>query len=143
MPGDGFETVTRAFRTGSAREGHTNAMTTETTAPAARAVHASEAPSTLLTRPGGPPVVELAGDLDRDVLAGLATRLEALADRHDVVVLDAAAVTFADSDFLRLLVGMRRRTDLRVAAPSRVVSRLLRLTGVPAVVSAATLRERG
>ena len=52
-----------------------------------------------------------------------------------VVVIDLAAVTFADAAFVGLVVGMRRRQAehggvVRLRNPTPLVLRLLRLTGV-------------
>ncbi|MEU0135585.1 STAS domain-containing protein [Streptomyces sp. NPDC006296] len=96
--------------------------------------------------PAGPPVVaaegevngiwvvRAQGDLDCDSIDPLFIALWQAVAGHEVVVLDASAVTFADSSFLSLLIDVHRRTELRVAAPQAVVTRLLRTAGVDRVI---------
>ncbi|MFJ3706075.1 MULTISPECIES: STAS domain-containing protein [Streptomyces] len=96
--------------------------------------------------PAGPPVVaaegevnghwvvRAQGDLDCDTIDPLFIALWQAAPGHQVVVLDASAVTFADSSFLSLLIEVHRRTELRVAAPGAVLTRLLRTSGVDRVI---------
>jgi anti-anti-sigma factor len=85
------------------------------------------------TRPDGAAVARLAGRLDAEVAA--ATR-EALAEAiaaHPRLVVDLAAVDFADSSGLGVLVASLKTArkaggDLALAAPGDQVRRLLRLT---------------
>ncbi|AGJ55605.1 STAS domain-containing protein [Streptomyces sp. NPDC001110] len=96
--------------------------------------------------PAGPPVVaaegavdghwvvRAQGDLDSDTIDPLFIALWEAAPGHAVVVLDASAVTFADSSFLSLLIEVHRRTELRVAAPGTVLARLLRTAGLDRVI---------
>jgi len=79
-------------------------------------------------------VVTVRGDLDIDSLAGQRARLEATAAAVPVLVLDLAAVTFADSTFLNLLLMLCRATDLRLADVPDQVVRLLELIGADAVL---------
>ncbi|WP_308013446.1 STAS domain-containing protein [Streptomyces beigongshangae] len=79
-------------------------------------------------------VVTVRGDLDIDSLARQRTRLESTAAAVPVLVLDLAAVTFADSTFLNLLLMLCRATDLRLAAAPGQVVRLLELVGADAVL---------
>lgn len=46
----------------------------------------------------------------------------------------ASRITFADSTFLRLIITTHDRTDLRIAAPSLMVQRVLTLTGADQVL---------
>ncbi|QMU77223.1 STAS domain-containing protein [Streptacidiphilus sp. PB12-B1b] len=80
------------------------------------------------------PVIAAQGDLDGDTLGPLTAELEAAAAQHPVVILDASAVTFSDSSFLRLVMLIHQRTDLRIAAPSPVVARLFQLISVDAIL---------
>ncbi|MEU9190787.1 STAS domain-containing protein [Streptomyces sp. NPDC048484] len=79
-------------------------------------------------------VVTVRGDLDLDSIAGHRTRLTRTAAAFPVLVLDMAAVTFADSTFLNLILILRRTTDLRLANVPDLVMRLLELTGADAVL---------
>ncbi|WP_030162095.1 STAS domain-containing protein [Streptomyces sp. NRRL S-244] len=80
-------------------------------------------------------VVAAYGELDQDTLAPLEEALAAAADRHGLVVLDAAHVTFGDSSFLNLLLRVHRMTGLRIAAPGEQLRRLFALTGADTVLS--------
>ncbi|MGW8063982.1 STAS domain-containing protein [Streptomyces ziwulingensis] len=61
---------------------------------------------------------------------------------HAKVVLDASGITFADSVLLNLLILTHQAADLRVAAPTRQLRRLLRLTAVDSVLKVrATVEE--
>ncbi|MFD4694492.1 STAS domain-containing protein [Streptomyces sp. NPDC058463] len=81
------------------------------------------------SRPVLPPVLAPCGELDLSSIAPLEAEIEtALAQRRGVV-LDASSITFADSTFLRLVIAIHHRTDLRIAAPSPAVMRLFRVTG--------------
>lgn len=80
------------------------------------------------------PVVAPQGDLDADTIGALTAELEAAAAGHSAVILDAGGITFGDSSFLRLMLTTHRRVDLRIAAPSPVVTRLFRLVCVEDVL---------
>ncbi|MFF8277947.1 STAS domain-containing protein [Streptomyces lateritius] len=79
-------------------------------------------------------VVVACGSYDMDSITPLAAALDTAAGRHRKVVLDASGITFADSTLLNLLILTHRATDLRVAAPTHQVQRLLELTGVDTVL---------
>ncbi|MFH9471283.1 STAS domain-containing protein [Streptomyces clavifer] len=87
---------------------------------------------------GGHWVVRARGDLDCDSIDPLFIALWQAVAGHEVVVLDASAVTFADSSFLSLLIDVHQRTQLRVAAPRPVLLRLLRTAGVDRVIRTYT-----
>ncbi|WNI14464.1 STAS domain-containing protein [Actinacidiphila sp. ITFR-21] len=82
---------------------------------------------------GSVPVVAAHGDLDIENLAPLRQALETAAEQP-VVVLDAGGVTFADSSFLSVLLAVRQRTDLRVAAAPAQMLRLLGITGADRII---------
>ncbi|MFB4423693.1 STAS domain-containing protein [Streptomyces sp. QL37] len=79
-------------------------------------------------------VVRAQGDLDSDSIDPLFIAMWQAAGGHEVVVLEASAVTFADSSFLSLLIEVHQRTELRIAAPGTVLTRLLRTAGVDRVL---------
>ncbi|MFC8230781.1 STAS domain-containing protein [Streptomyces sp. NPDC057287] len=97
-------------------------------APAGPPVVASEGET------GGCWVVRAQGDLDSDTIDPLFIALWQAVAGHRAVVLDASAVTFADSSFLSLLIEVHRRTDLRLASPGTSLARLLRTAGVDRVL---------
>lgn len=84
--------------------------------------------------PGGT-LVRISGDIDLATAPGYRTRLfEVLRDRGDRVVVDLSGVTFFGAAGLSLLAEARARAertgiDLRLAAPSGRVARVLELTG--------------
>ncbi|MEU9395674.1 STAS domain-containing protein [Streptomyces sp. NPDC048324] len=78
---------------------------------------------------GGAWVVIAQGDYDLDSIGRLTQALDTAAAQHKRVVLDASAVTFADSTFLNLLLNTHHRTDLRIAAPAPQLRRILEITG--------------
>ncbi|AWL90188.1 anti-sigma factor antagonist [Streptomyces globisporus] len=79
-------------------------------------------------------VIAPRGEFDLDSLPPLQGQIDtALAD-HAGVILDASGITFADSMFLRLLLTTHHRTDLRIAAPSETIERLLAVVGVDSVL---------
>ncbi|WP_329455163.1 STAS domain-containing protein [Streptomyces sp. NBC_01497] len=80
-------------------------------------------------------VIGVRGDLDLDTLAPLRDALEAAVAEHPVTILDASGITFADSSALNLLLNTAQGTDLRIAAPSASLLRLLRITGADQVLS--------
>jgi len=79
-------------------------------------------------------VVRARGDLDSDNVDPLFVALWQAVAGHEVVVLDASAITFADSSFLSLLIEAHQRTELRIAAPGAALTRLLRTAGVDRVL---------
>ncbi|NHC14544.1 STAS domain-containing protein [Motilibacter deserti] len=93
-------------------------------------------------RTGGATVVKLAGELDAASAVQLRMFvLDQIAKRHHVVVLDLADVSFVDSAGCRALVDARQRLcertgQLRLARPTRDVSRMLRTTGLGRVLPA-------
>ncbi|MEU3059439.1 STAS domain-containing protein [Streptomyces subrutilus] len=74
-------------------------------------------------------VVTAVGEFDAETLGPIRAELFAAAETHRVVVLDAAALNFADSSFLNLLIQLHRATLLRIAAPPHQLSRLFEMTG--------------
>jgi anti-anti-sigma factor len=79
-------------------------------------------------------VVVAQGDLDADTLPPLAQAMEEAAAAHQVLVLDAAAVSFADSSALNLLLRIHQSTALRIASPRPQLLRLLEITGADEVL---------
>ncbi|MFC8350353.1 STAS domain-containing protein [Streptomyces sp. NPDC057280] len=79
-------------------------------------------------------VIAVSGEFDHHTSAALAEALQTAARKHQRVVVDAAGVAFADSMFLTLLLNIHGQTDLRVAAPSPQVARILELTGADTVL---------
>ncbi|MFF3013095.1 STAS domain-containing protein [Streptomyces sp. NPDC057939] len=79
-------------------------------------------------------VVTATGEYDADTVGPIAEELTAAAATHRTVVLDASALTFADSSFLNLLIRVHRTTALRIAAPQSQLLRLLEITGADQVL---------
>ncbi|GHA43308.1 hypothetical protein GCM10010329_77680 [Streptomyces spiroverticillatus] len=79
-------------------------------------------------------VVSAQGDLDLRSLPPLRHALEGAAHEHEVVVLDAGAVTFTDSSALNLLLTAHRLTTLRIAAAPDQLRELLEITGTDQVL---------
>jgi anti-anti-sigma factor len=75
------------------------------------------------------PVIAPQGDLDTENLEPLARRLRAAAAGSPCLIIDAAGITFGDSSLLRVLLEVRRVTEVRVARPQPAVRRLLELVG--------------
>lgn len=94
---------------------------------------------TRATRPGAA-VVELTGELDLDTLPGFRAALADL-DRHgplDVVTVDAAGLTFADSSAIAALIDARAAAEaqgakLRLDHVHGSLQRVLVLTGLDEV----------
>jgi anti-sigma B factor antagonist len=92
---------------------------------------------TLGRDPDGTPVVVLAGQLDlatadraEDVFAGLAAETSPDRDRAAVVV-DMSELTFMDSTGLRVLLRAAHRGHaLRLRRPTRIIRRLIAVTGL-------------
>jgi anti-anti-sigma factor len=90
----------------------------------------------------GTRVVVARGEYDCCTIVPLAEALTAAARNHSKVVLDASAVTFADSSLLNLLVRTHPATTLRVAAPRPQLQRLLKISGLDTLVQVrATVEE--
>ncbi|MER6538337.1 STAS domain-containing protein [Streptomyces sp900105755] len=81
----------------------------------------------------GTQVVVAQGAYDPASITPLAVALRSVAEKHPRVVVDTVAVTFADSTFLNLLIGIHRTIDLRILAPPTQLRRLLELTGTDRV----------
>ncbi|MFD5522229.1 STAS domain-containing protein [Streptomyces sp. NPDC127066] len=87
-------------------------------------------------------VLIASGSYDMTSIKPLADALDTAAREHPKVVLEASGITFASSVFLNLLVLTRQATDLRVAAPTRQVQRLLEITGIDTLLKVrATVEE--
>ncbi|MFI6038181.1 STAS domain-containing protein [Streptomyces sp. NPDC051315] len=87
-------------------------------------------------------VVGARGSYDIDSIVPLADALDTAVKEHAMVVLDASGITFADSALLNLLILTHQAADLRVAAPTLQLRRLLELTGVDTVLKVrATVEE--
>ncbi|WP_186816602.1 STAS domain-containing protein [Cellulomonas aerilata] len=89
--------------------------------------------------PGERTIVHLAGELDAHTAPSLRAGLEDLLHAgHVDLLLDLAAVRFADSTGLGVLVGalkkaVRREARLELAAPAPVVLKILRMTSLDRV----------
>lgn len=87
-------------------------------------------------------VVGARGDYDMDSVVPLSEALAAASEEHATIVLDASGITFADSSLLNVLIRTHRTTDLRVAAPTEQLLRLLDITGADTVLRVTeTLEE--
>ncbi|MEU8465563.1 STAS domain-containing protein [Streptomyces sp. NPDC029003] len=83
-------------------------------------------------------VVAARGELDSETIGPLNETLVEAGNLHPIVVLDASAVTFADSTCLNMLLRVHRITRLRIAAPRQQLVRLLALTGADTVLDVHT-----
>ncbi|OKJ21754.1 anti-anti-sigma factor [Streptomyces sp. CB00316] len=79
-------------------------------------------------------VIVAAGAYDMGSITPLRQALHTAARQYPKVVLEASAVTFADSTFLNLLILTNEIGTLRVVAPSVQVRRLCEITGVDSVL---------
>ncbi|MEU9154930.1 STAS domain-containing protein [Streptomyces sp. NPDC048417] len=79
-------------------------------------------------------VVVAHGAFDMNSISPLAEAMEIVAQQHPRVVVDTSGVSFADSTFLNILLHIRRLTELRVAAPTRQLLRILEMTGADTVL---------
>ncbi|WP_432131972.1 STAS domain-containing protein [Streptomyces tendae] len=95
----------------------------------------SEQPSVVRYVCGGAQVVGARGSFDLSSIAPLTEALDRAAAEHSKVVLDTSGITFADSSLLNLLILTHRTVDLRVAAPTRQLCRLLEITGVDGLLT--------
>ncbi|MFG2682085.1 STAS domain-containing protein [Streptomyces sp. NPDC048392] len=87
-------------------------------------------------------IVVARGDYDAHSVKPLADALADAAAKHSRVVVDASGITFADSALLNLLILTRRTADVRLAAPTRQLRRILEITGVDTVLKVgATVEE--
>ncbi|MEU0008002.1 STAS domain-containing protein [Streptomyces sp. NPDC006314] len=86
-------------------------------------------------------VVVARGSYDMQSITPLTDALETAARKHPKVVLDASDITFADSTLLNLLILTHQATDLRVAAPTQQVQRLLEVTGVDTILKVGATVE--
>ncbi|MFD5968048.1 STAS domain-containing protein [Streptomyces sp. NPDC060311] len=100
-----------------------------------------EQPSVVRYACGGAQVVGARGAFDLCSVSPLAEALERAAAEHSKVVLDASGITFADSSLLNLLILTHRTVDLRVAAPTRQLCRLLEITGVDTLLTVRSTVE--
>ncbi|MFD5450235.1 STAS domain-containing protein [Streptomyces sp. NPDC003470] len=90
----------------------------------------------------GARVVGARGSYDMYSVPPLADALDAAARECRRVVLDASGITFADSALVNLLVLTHHAADLRIAAPTQQVRRLLELTALDTVLKVrATVEE--
>ncbi|WP_097977042.1 STAS domain-containing protein [Streptomyces sp. gb14] len=85
-------------------------------------------------RPQPLPVLAPFGEFDLDSLPSLKAQIDAAVAAHGGVVLDAEGITFVDSAFLGMLLATHQHADLRVAAPSFTVARLLNVVGADMVL---------
>ncbi|SCE56676.1 STAS domain-containing protein [Streptomyces sp. OspMP-M43] len=83
---------------------------------------------------GGAWVIVAAGEYDLGSIALLREALHTAARQYPKVVLDASAVTFADSALLNLLILTHQTGSLRIVAPSQQVRRLFEVSGVDSVL---------
>ncbi|MEU2558233.1 STAS domain-containing protein [Streptomyces longispororuber] len=79
-------------------------------------------------------VVVATGEYDMGSITPLREALHTAAKQYAKVVLDASAVTFADSTFLNVLLLTHQSGTLRVVAPSPQVRRICEITGVDSVL---------
>lgn len=83
--------------------------------------------------------IRLVGDVDIGVEPALAGAVDRLSrSRHDVVVIDLTAVTFACSTFANFVADLHAAIPdaaLILHNPSRMVRRVLLITGLDAVVT--------
>lgn len=76
------------------------------------------------------PVLSPLGEFDMDNVTPLLAEIETVIAVHGLVILDASGITFADSSFLRMVLAVHQRADLRILAPSSKVARVFDLAGV-------------
>ncbi|MFJ3306799.1 STAS domain-containing protein [Streptomyces sp. NPDC086549] len=81
-------------------------------------------------------VILVSGAWDMNSITPLAEAMESAARKYAVLVMDASALTFADSSFLNLLLRIHHSgpATLRVAGPSPQLQRLLEITGADTVL---------
>lgn len=79
-------------------------------------------------------VIVAAGEYDMGSITPLREALHTAARQYPKAVLDASAVTFADSALLSLLILTHQTGSLRIVAPSKQVRRLFEISGVDSVL---------
>ncbi|MGW7385969.1 STAS domain-containing protein [Streptomyces sp. NPDC054794] len=81
-------------------------------------------------------IIVVPGTPDISSIAPLANAMENAARKHTLLVVDASAVTFADSSFLNLLLRIHHSgtTALRLVGPPPQLQRVLLLTGADTVL---------
>ncbi|SBV03795.1 anti-anti-sigma factor [Streptomyces sp. MnatMP-M77] len=79
-------------------------------------------------------VIVASGEYDLASIAPLREALQAASRKYPKVVLDASAVTFADSAFLNLLILTHQTGFLRIVAPSAQMRRLFEISCVDSVL---------
>ncbi|WP_411118320.1 STAS domain-containing protein [Streptomyces sp. 058-1L] len=85
--------------------------------------------------PGPLPVIAPHGDFYEDALPPLEAEIREAVKAHGGLILDAANITFGDSTFLRLLLATHQEADLRIAAPSPAITRLISIVGADQVLN--------
>jgi anti-anti-sigma factor len=84
-----------------------------------------------IDREMGGAVVHLTGELDMSNADGLRHALDPfLTVPPDYLVFDLEALAFMDSSGIAVLVEMARVTPVTLRKPSRIISRVIELTGV-------------
>jgi anti-sigma B factor antagonist len=84
----------------------------------------------------GTPVICLSGDLDMTSVKQVHAAVEAaLGSRPGRVILDASGLTYMDSSGVALMVQVSRiAREVQVRNPTRIVRRLLELTGLSEIL---------
>lgn len=89
----------------------------------------------------GTMTVNLSGELDHRMAAGIRSELDALIDQSRVrrLVFDVGGLTFMDSSGIGLLIGRYKRVSRRggsvaVTGPDRRVDKLFQMSGVYQVI---------
>ena len=81
--------------------------------------------------PTGAAVVILAGELDSSTAASLDAALAGiLAERPNSVIFDLGELQFMDSAGIAVLIGAAKASDVRLRNPSRIVRRVVEVTGL-------------
>ncbi|MFJ2273892.1 STAS domain-containing protein [Streptomyces sp. NPDC087866] len=75
------------------------------------------------------------GDVDSEVVPDLQAQADAALAEHGTLILDAGAIEFADSSFLRLALTLHTQGEFKIANPSFAVQRLLEVVGADALLS--------
>jgi len=88
------------------------------------------------TRPGPPPLISLAGELDSSNAARLSATVEtALAERPERVVFELSDLRFMDSAGIAVLVRLAAEVDVvELRDPSPIVRRIIEITGLTGVL---------
>ncbi|MFD7859394.1 STAS domain-containing protein [Streptomyces microflavus] len=85
--------------------------------------------------PGPLPVITPHGDFGEGTLPPLEAQIREAVNTHGGLILDAVSITFGDSTFLRLLLATHQEADLRIAASSPAVTRLISIVGADQVLN--------